>query len=593
MKAGKAGADRRAIRAERAAKKFVLSPGFARRFRVMRWAGVQRGRVRNYLAFMGTDLLPFEPSGEKADALIQWLGSPDVTLRDVAEMHEVSVEALALWMTRPEVVGRLRRIESAATRRTRLIAANYLPAVANMLHAMIINHESREHSSEQLRESARETAKSAAALLMRLAKEAGGPEECEVVAEARSPGVRVAERLMLAPGETSGERTGGWAESGSVPGVLRLPVGRMSARGTTRGLEKGMITIDGSQGEGGGQILRSALALSMLTGKAFCIEKIRAGRAKPGLMRQHLTCVLAAAQICGGSVEGGAIGSRELSFAPGPVCAGDYHFPIGTAGSTTMVLQAILPALLAADSPSRIVVEGGTHNGMAPPFEFFERVLVPLINRTGARVTARLERPGFYPAGGGKIVVEVSPTRTPRELVLLERGDEVARGVKVLVSKIPRHVGEREVRRASARLGVSPESGIIEEATSPVGPGNVVLVELSFAEVTEVVSSLGEVGKSAERVADEATEEARAYLAHGAPVGEHLADQLMVPLAALGGGRYRTTTLTPHSTTNMETIGAFGGEVACDAAGVVSVGALAGRGDCGAGPMGNPRPQLR
>ncbi len=547
---------------------------------------------------MGTDVLPFEPSGEKADALIQWLGSPDVTLRDVAEMHEVSVEALALWMARPEVAGRLRRIESAVTRRTRLIAANYLPAVANMLHAMIINHESREHSSEQPRESARETAKSAAALLMRLAKEAGGPEECEVVAEARSPEVRspevrVVERLMLAPGETSGERIGAGAESGSERGVLRLPVGRMSARGTTRGLEKGMITIDGSQGEGGGQILRSALALSMLTGKGFCIEKIRAGRAKPGLMRQHLTCVLAAARICGGSVEGAAIGSRELTFAPGPVCAGDYHFPIGTAGSTTMVLQAILPALLAADSPSTIVVEGGTHNGMAPPFEFFERVLVPLINRTGARVTARLERPGFYPAGGGKIVVEVSPTRTPRELVLLERGDEVARGVKVLVSKIPRHVGEREVRRASARLGVSPESGIIEEATSPVGPGNVVLVELSFAEVTEVVSSLGEVGKSAERVADEATEEARAYLAHGAPVGEHLADQLMVPLAALGGGRYRTTTLTPHSTTNMETIVAFGGVVACDAAGVVSVGALAGRGESGPWPMGNPRPQPR
>ncbi|HVU63165.1 MAG TPA: RNA 3'-terminal phosphate cyclase, partial [Phycisphaerales bacterium] len=183
-----------------------------------------------------------------------------------------------------------------------------------------------------------------------------------------------------------------------------------------------MIHIDGSQGEGGGQILRSSLALSMATGRAFRMSRIRAGRERPGLMRQHLTCVQAAATICSGEVTGATVGSQEITFAPGPVCAGNYHFSIGTAGGTTLVLQAVLPALLRAGGRSRIRVEGGTHNLAAPPFEFFDRALLPLLNRAGAVVRARLERHGFYPAGGGRVVVEIDPAGGPRPLELLARG---------------------------------------------------------------------------------------------------------------------------------------------------------------------------
>jgi RNA 3'-terminal phosphate cyclase (ATP) len=169
-----------------------------------------------------------------------------------------------------------------------------------------------------------------------------------------------------------------------------------------------MITIDGSEGEGGGQILRTALSLSVATGKPFTIRSIRVRRTKPGLMRQHLTAVKAAAEISGARVEGAEVGATSLVFSPGPVKAGDYVFRIGSAGSTTLVLQTVLPPLAIAGAPSRIVIEGGTHNMGAPPFEFLDRAFLPLIRRMGFDVTARLTRHGFYPAGGGMIEVGIS-----------------------------------------------------------------------------------------------------------------------------------------------------------------------------------------
>jgi RNA 3'-terminal phosphate cyclase (ATP) len=170
-----------------------------------------------------------------------------------------------------------------------------------------------------------------------------------------------------------------------------------------------VIEIDGSFGEGGGQILRSSLALAIVTGQPVRLSNIRAGRRKPGLMRQHLTAVNAAAAICGATVDGERIGATELTFTPGAVRAGEYQFSIGTAGSTTLVLQTVLLPLLTAGGPSRIVLEGGTHNPFAPPFDFLERAYLPLINRMGPNVRATLERPGFYPAGGGRIAIEIEP----------------------------------------------------------------------------------------------------------------------------------------------------------------------------------------
>jgi RNA 3'-terminal phosphate cyclase (ATP) len=335
-----------------------------------------------------------------------------------------------------------------------------------------------------------------------------------------------------------------------------------------------MIHIDGSQGEGGGQILRSSLALSMATGRPFRISNIRAGREKPGLKRQHLTCVRAAATICCAEVTGDAVGSMEVTFTPGPVTAGAYHFPIGTAGSTTMVLQAVLPALLRAGYPSRITVEGGTYNKAAPPYDFFARVLTPILNGLGPTVSARLERAGFYPAGGGRLVVEVHPTPTPRRLSLLERGRAVGHSATALVSKLPGSIAQRELAVVRDRLGLREDQTRVHHITEAIGPGNALCIEMAYEHVTELFSSVGELGRSSEAVAREAADEAREYIASERPVGPHLADQLMVPLALLAGGEYATGPLTDHSTTNIRTIGAFGGEVVADADGVVRVYSL-------------------
>lgn len=322
----------------------------------------------------------------------------------------------------------------------------------------------------------------------------------------------------------------------------------------------GIITIDGSEGEGGGQMLRTSLALSMATRTPFRIVRLRAKRTKPGLMRQHLTCVQAAARICGASVTGDALGSQDVTFAPGPIRGGHYHFAIGTAGSCTMVLQAILPALLVADEASTVTIEGGTHNSKAPPFEFFDRTLVPLLNRSGAKVTARLDKHGFYPAGGGRVCVEVQPGQ-PRPLDLMERGPRTHARAWALVSRLPASIAARELGVVAERLSISEGDLHIVGVKDPVGPGNAVIVELGYQNLSEVIFSLGEISKSAEAVAREATDEARAYIASSAPVGQHLADQLMVPLLVLAGGRYATGALTEHARTNIAVVSAFGGRV--------------------------------
>ena len=189
---------------------------------------------------------------------------------------------------------------------------------------------------------------------------------------------------------------------------------------------KRMIALDGAQGEGGGQILRSALSLSMITGQPFTITSIRAGRAKPGLLRQHLTAVKAATEICGATVEGAELGSQRLLFRPGTVRGGDYRFAIGSAGSCTLVLQTVLPALWFADGPSRVEVSGGTDNPSAPPADFIRRVLEPLLAKIGIHQQTTLLRHGFYPAGGGVVATEVSPVASFNTLQLGERGNIVS-----------------------------------------------------------------------------------------------------------------------------------------------------------------------
>ena len=317
-----------------------------------------------------------------------------------------------------------------------------------------------------------------------------------------------------------------------------------------------MLVIDGAMGEGGGQVLRSSLALSAVTGTPFRVESIRARRSRPGLLRQHLTAVRAIAEVCGARMHGDALGSRELTFEPGEVQHGDYHFAVGTAGSTTLVFQTVLPPLLLAAGRSRIVFEGGTHNPMAPPFDFIARTFLPLLQRMGASVTAELKRPGFYPAGGGRFVVDLTGGPPLSGLSLLERGDVEQVGIEARVSQIREHVATREMKAlagALADLPIEADTAVVESA----GPGNVAVVTVRTPQLTETFTGFGERGVKAEKVAHRLAGEVRKYLAADAPVGEHLADQLLIPLALGGGGEYRTVEPSLHTRTNIEVIEAF------------------------------------
>jgi len=316
-----------------------------------------------------------------------------------------------------------------------------------------------------------------------------------------------------------------------------------------------MITLDGSMGEGGGQVLRTALALSLVTGQPFVIDRIRAGREKPGLKRQHLTAVQAATEVGDAKVEGAELGSSRLAFQPGRVRGGSFQFAIGTAGSTTLVLQTVLPALLVADAPSTIVLSGGTHNPLAPPFDFLSLAFVPVLRAMGASIDLRLVRHGFAPAGGGALAATIGPARlTPVQL--LHRGASRLPRARALIAQIPRSVAERELNIVQRRLGLHPEELHVEQVDSH-GPGNMLLLELPNELTTEVIGVPGERGTSAEQVAERACAQARTFLATDAPVGEHLADQLLIPMAMAGGGAFRTVAPSPHTRTNAEVIERF------------------------------------
>jgi RNA 3'-terminal phosphate cyclase (ATP) len=319
-----------------------------------------------------------------------------------------------------------------------------------------------------------------------------------------------------------------------------------------------MILIDGSSGEGGGQILRSSLSLSLATGEPFRIENIRAKRERPGLLRQHLTAVLAAAEVGTGTVEGAELNSQTLTFVPGTIKPGNHRFVVGTAGSGTLVLQTILPALMTTSGPSCLTIEGGTHNLQAPPFDFLERSFLPVINRLGPKVGVSLERYGFYPAGGGCFTVSVEPCARLSRAELIDRGEITTRKAVAIVANLPRTIAQRELDTIARRLNSESMEMEIIETNNSVGPGNIVLIELVTAMgLKEVICGFGRLGTSAEAVATEASNRARSYLACDAVAGEHLADQLLLPFALAGGGTFTAQRVNRHARTNMEVIAAF------------------------------------
>jgi RNA 3'-terminal phosphate cyclase (ATP) len=321
-----------------------------------------------------------------------------------------------------------------------------------------------------------------------------------------------------------------------------------------------MIVIDGSEGEGGGQVVRNALALSLVTGTPFRITNIRGRREKPGLMRQHLTAVEAACAIGGAICDGVAVGSSELTFTPGRVMPGEYRFAVGTAGSTSLVLQTLLMPLLLADAPSRLVLEGGTHNMMAPPFEFIERAFLPIIDRMGPQVSARLTRHGFFPRGGGRIEIDVTPGKLA-PVDCLDRGALKSVSARALFAALPFDIAEREIKTARKLLPDWPEDAFsVRQLPEEQGPGNALLLEAVFEHATEIVTGFGKLGVSAESLAKTAAHRMAGFIASDAFAGPYLADQLLLPFALAGGGSFTTVKPSQHARTAADVIERFTGQ---------------------------------
>ncbi|MDR1489189.1 MAG: RNA 3'-terminal phosphate cyclase [Desulfovibrio sp.] len=322
------------------------------------------------------------------------------------------------------------------------------------------------------------------------------------------------------------------------------------------------VHVDGSLGEGGGQVLRASLALSMALGRPFRMTSIRANRPKPGLKRQHLTCVRAAQQICGAEVAGDSINSTEICFAPGAVRPGNYCFDIGSGGSCTMVLQALVPPLLVASGPSRLTVTGGTHVPFAPPFEFLRDTLFPWLAKLGPRLSAHMDQPGFMQVGGGSITVEIDPVPALQPLDSCEGGAFVGATGHILLCNLGADIAKREKAALLAEnlrvLGLTEKTIHIETKSRSVeGLGNAVLVTVVRESGVTVCTGIGQLGVAAKSVARHAADRARSFLRSEVPVEKHLADQLLVPMALAGSGTFLTEKPSLHTKTCMAVLPLF------------------------------------
>lgn len=349
-----------------------------------------------------------------------------------------------------------------------------------------------------------------------------------------------------------------------------------------------MIKIDGSYGEGGGQVLRTSLSLAAITGQPIRIDRIRAGRQKPGLAAQHLTAVRAAATICQAEVQGDALGSMTLEFIPGSSAqAGRYTFDVsqaregGSAGTVTLVLQTILLPLALATGDSEVTLRGGSHVTFSPPFTYIEQVYLPMLNRMGVQASARLSAWGWYPQGGGEVELLLSGGSKLRGLNLLERGDlRQVRGLAV-VTELPSHIPQRMASRAENLLHQADLKAHVQPLRERgVGPGAGIFLTAEYENSLAGFSTLGRVGLPAEKVAQMACEELLDFHKTGAPVDVHLADQLLLPAAlALEASQFRVAQINTHLTTNAWVIEQFGvARITVDEADrVVAIAPLSGR----------------
>ena len=325
-------------------------------------------------------------------------------------------------------------------------------------------------------------------------------------------------------------------------------------------MSNGTIEIDGSEGEGGGQVLRSSLALSVLTGKPFKLVNIRARRAKPGLQPQHVMCVKAAGTISGATYKGASNGSAVLYFEPGTLKSGKYVFSIGTAGATALVLHTVaLPLALRGGEASEVAITGGTHNQHAPCYHFLETTWAAYMRRMGVEVEVEMTRPGFYPRGGGEIRAVIHPCSRVNGLHLTTCPELTTAGGFSAFAGLPESVGRKQARRLSVRLkteGVEPHIPV--EEWHAANPGTVAAVIFRQAPVPPLFFGLGERGKPAESVADDAADEAIRFRDAKCPVDPHSADQLLLPLVfSRDASEFKTSEITRHLTTNIATVRKF------------------------------------
>ena len=320
-----------------------------------------------------------------------------------------------------------------------------------------------------------------------------------------------------------------------------------------------MIQIDGSSGEGGGQVLRTSLTLSLITGQPFEIYNIRANRKRPGLQPQHLKCVEAAALISRGKVKGDKIGSVHLIFEPGQVVQGQYRIDIGTAGSTSLVLHTIYLPLSLASGASQLTITGGTHVHWSPCHHFLALHWLPYLKQIGFNMKLKMDQAGFYPKGDGKIRVEIEPAKKLQPLMFTKRGKlEKIEGISA-VANLDFSVAERQRSQCLKRLermGYVCQIAI-EEMPSRY-KNTMMLLNAEFESGSGCFTSLGAIGKRAEKVADEAVDDLLEYLNSDGCIDKYLADQLILPLAIVADESiFSTSKITNHLMTNIEVVKKF------------------------------------
>lgn len=333
-------------------------------------------------------------------------------------------------------------------------------------------------------------------------------------------------------------------------------------------MKKEILHIDGSFGEGGGQIIRTALALSMITGTPIHITNIRAGRKKSGLMRQHLVCVQASQQICHASVQGAELGSQELHFSPQSIMAGKYEFNIGSAGSTNLVLQTILPALLTVEQPSEITLTGGTHNPFAPSSDFIQHAFIPALAKMDIHLDYRLLQAGFAPVGGGKITVNIQPLNEQSPILFqqIDKGklyhiDIIANELNLDIDILKREIDSCKQYLIKKQI---PHDKINTQfrTLKGIGEGNNCFAIVKFMDKNQqiyqdVLDLLGEKKVSAESIGKRLGGLIARLVNHGGCFDEYLTDQLLLPMALTGGGSFTSRFISEHTRTQAVMIEKF------------------------------------